>query len=209
MIVLITSISTVVAWRRPALFDALMFDMAQVWRGMQWYRLFSSGLIHADWMHLLFNMVSLFFFGASIEKSLGGAALVLIYTVGIVVGSITALLRHRRSLSYRALGASGGVCAVIASSALLFPDSMVSFMLLPIPMPAWIASCLFIVASVINAKRNNDGIGHDAHLGGTFAGIIVICCIAPFIVFDYWMFIAAMVACVVITSSIHITPSAE
>ena len=193
-IVIVTITVTIVAFYSRNIFGTLMLHIGAILHGAQTWRIATSGLIHADWLHLAFNMFSLVMFGAWMEQVIGGWRLLLVYICGVVVGSLASLVAHRNNYEYRAVGASGGVCAIIGASSILAPEATVRFFLLPVPMPAWIAGCLFIAASVYSAKRGFDSIGHEAHLGGTAAGIVLIVAFFPIIVSEYWMYILAMIA---------------
>lgn len=193
-IVIITVIVTIVAFRSQRIFELLMLHSGAIIHGNQSWRILTSALLHADWVHLAFNMFALYSFGGWIEHIIGGWRFTLIYILGIVVGSFASLIAHRNSHNYVAVGASGGVCAIIAAASILAPDLPVRFLFIPIDIPAWIAGCLFVAFSVFGSKRGFGNIGHEAHLGGTAAGITLIIAFFPIIIIKYWMYVAAMVA---------------
>ncbi len=101
-----------------------LFSTQSILRDRQYYRLISSGAVHADWVHLIFNMFSLYSFGSAVELIFGPVTFLATYLAGIVGGNILALLLHRKE-DYRALGASGGVCGVIFACIFLLPGSSV------------------------------------------------------------------------------------
>jgi membrane associated rhomboid family serine protease len=194
-IVIATVAVTIVAFRNHRIFAALMMDVeAVLGRRGEWWRIITSGLIHADYPHLLMNMLSLFLFGRWIEHAMGSWRFVLVYIFGIVIGSFASLIVHRNSPSYRAVGASGGVTAIVGAATMLAPDAMMAVFPLPIPMPAWVVGCAFVVFSIVGSRWGGDNIGHEAHLGGTFAGISLTAAFFPDLIPYHWPYIAAMFA---------------
>ncbi|MBA4148036.1 MAG: rhomboid family intramembrane serine protease [Verrucomicrobia bacterium] len=138
----------------------------------EFYRLISSGFLHANVSHLLCNMVTLYLFGRGLEIVFGPIQFFLIYFGSIVGGSILSLWLHRNHV-YQAYGASGGVCGVMFAHIFLFPGGSISMFMLPIWIPSWLYAILFMVGSCYGIKRQSDNIGHDAHLGGAIAGLVV------------------------------------
>lgn len=194
-IVIATVAVTIVAFRNHGLFVSLMMDINAVLgeRG-EWWRMLTSGLIHADYPHLMMNMLSLFLFGRWIEHAMTSWRFALVYIFGIVIGSFASVVVHRRNPSYRAVGASGGVTAVVGAATMLAPDAMMAVFPLPIPMPAWVVGCAFVVFSIVGSRWGGDNIGHEAHLGGTFAGITLTAAFFPELIPYHWPYIAAMFA---------------
>ena len=144
----------------------------------QFYRMITSGFIHADWQHFAFNAFSFFSFARAIEVNYGAGALLLIYLSAIIGGSILSLIIHRRH-EYLALGASGGVCGVIFASIFLLPGSSVTLFPLPFGVPAYLYAGIFLVGSFIAHRRQKDNIGHDAHLGGAIVGLLASAALYP------------------------------
>lgn len=163
---------SLLAWQRPWLFDALIYWPPAVGQG-QWWRLVTHGFIHADGSHLLFNMITLFFFGAAMERVLvphiGTVGFVLFYLVGIVVAILPSHLRHRRDPHYRSLGASGAVAAVLFAYILLQPWAMLLVMFLP--MPAIVFAVIYVGYSIWAERHARDNINHGAHLWGAAWGV--------------------------------------
>jgi membrane associated rhomboid family serine protease len=147
----------------------------------QYYRLLTSGVLHADWVHLLFNMFSLYSFGSAVELFFGQGTFLSIYLAGIVGGNLFALLLHRHD-DYRALGASGGVCGIIFACIFLLPGSSVQMLFIPIPIPAYIYAIGFMLFSYYGIRRQKGNIGHDAHLGGAIIGLITATILFPSII---------------------------
>ena len=180
-----TVIVSFLAWRNMAWLDGLMLDTQAVLKRKQNHRLLTSGWIHADFMHLGFNMFSLWSFGSILEQVHGPMAVAGPHLAGIVGGGLLALFLHRHE-SYRALGASGGVCGVIFASVMLLPGGSVMIFPIPIPIPANLYAFGFLIITYIGMQRGGDGIGHDAHFGGAIIGIVVAALLYPAAAIEQW-----------------------
>jgi membrane associated rhomboid family serine protease len=137
----------------------------------QYYRLLSSGFVHLDWTHLLFNLISFYFFAPHIETVLGPWALLLLFLGAVAVSSLPAQLRYREQPGYSSLGASGGVSAVIFASILYYPQMDMLIFPIPIPIKAYILGPLYLIYSYYQGKRAADNINHNAHLVGALCGL--------------------------------------
>jgi membrane associated rhomboid family serine protease len=187
-VLLVTALATLYAFRRPDIKERWIFNPQAILAGKQFYRLFTCGLIHADWIHFGFNAFSFYCFAQNIEDIYGARPLLLIYGSSILGGSLLSLVIHRNH-NYRALGASGGVCGVIFASIFLLPGSSINMFPFPIGVPAPLYSVLFLVGSFFAHRKNSDNIGHDAHLGGAIIGLLVAAVLYPQLIFAApWMF---------------------
>jgi membrane associated rhomboid family serine protease len=161
------------------------FNAYSVWHFKEWYRMVTHGFLHADYLHLAFNMFSLYMFGPRVENefkglfgNLKGVILYLIlYFGGIVLSSVYSLFKHRGNPHYNALGASGAVCSVIYSSILFFP--LETLYVWGIPVKAWLYALLFLGGSWYMSKKQYDTIGHDAHFFGALWGLAFPCVVYP------------------------------
>jgi membrane associated rhomboid family serine protease len=145
----------------------------------QYYRFVSCGFIHADATHLIFNMLSLYFFGPSVERfferdlQFGSTIYMVFYISAIAVASAPAFFKHKTNSSYAALGASGAVSAVIFASILFDPIGRgIGFFFLPPILKAYAFGILYLVISAYLDKRGNSNIGHDAHFWGGVYGLV-------------------------------------
>ena len=197
-ILIVTALVSVMAFQRPDLKARLIFDPRAIFVEKQWDRMFTSGLIHADWSHFIFNAFSFYSFAQVIEIIYGWKSLLLIYCASIIGGSVLSLFIHRNH-DYRALGASGGVCGVIFASIFLLPGSSITLFLFPIGIPAVAYAVLFLVVSFISHRRQSDNTGHDAHLGGAIVGLLTATALFPKLVFA-----APITFAVVLTTSLTI-----
>ena len=158
----------------------LIFNPYQVKHSGEWYRFVTHGFIHADWNHLIFNMLSFYFFAPIVEQYfkgiwgpvLGSVYFVLLFVGAMVVSSLKSYIQHQNNHYYNSLGASGGVSAVIFAAILFMPTMKMSLILIPIPITAYIFGALYLVYSHYMAKKGIDNIGHDAHFWGAVYGFI-------------------------------------
>jgi membrane associated rhomboid family serine protease len=136
--------------------------------------LLSYGLVHADFQHLLFNMITLFFFGRAMEslyaQHLGSLGFLWFYLGGLLVSILPTYLRNRRNANYRSLGASGAVSAVLFAFILLSPWSMILVFFFPVP--AILYAVAFIAYSIWMDHHGGGHINHSAHMWGAAYGIV-------------------------------------
>lgn len=133
---------------------------------------FTSALVHANLAHLAFNMLTLYFFGPTLEALIGGFRFILIYVISLLVGNLATVIKYRNNLDYRSIGASGAISGVLFSYILLNPFSGIMIFPVPFPLPAYIFAILYILWSYFASKRGMDMINHDAHIWGAIAGIV-------------------------------------
>ncbi|RHX92787.1 rhomboid family intramembrane serine protease [Leptospira stimsonii] len=141
-------------------------------RDKNYYTLLTSGFIHADWMHLIFNMVSFYSFGKNLEQTVGPVKFTLFYLGTILITSIISWRKNTDNPLYATLGASGGVCGVLFATVLFYPGLSLYMMFIPIPIPGAIYAVLYLAYTYYSSKSSqSDGINHDAHLWGALCGI--------------------------------------
>lgn len=160
-------------------FDNYKFHVDKILIKRDYLRLVSSGFLHADWMHLIFNMVSLYLFSSILENNVGLIFFALIYFISLVGGNLFALYVHRNHGDYSAIGASGAVSGIIFACIALYPSIKIGFILIPISIPSWIYGILFVAISIYGIKTKRDNIGHEAHLGGAIIGLLTAIIIQP------------------------------
>lgn len=154
-------------------FEKFKFNIAGIHRGEQ-VRMFSSGFLHADYQHLLFNMLTLYFFADIVIINLGIFKFVLVYVLSLLVGNLLSFAFHKNEYHYSAIGASGAVMGVLYSS-ILFEPMLLFYGFLP----AWIFGILYLLYSIYGMKKSLGNIGHDAHFGGAIAGYVLTLLFAP------------------------------
>lgn len=172
------------AFERPRLLDRLILWPPAIDRHKQFDRLVTHGFIHADWQHLLFNMITLYFFGGLVERMfapyIGPLGFLLFYLSAILVAILPTYLRHRHDPRYRSLGASGAVSAVLFAFILVQPWSLIFVFFLP--MPAILYAVLYVGYSIWMDRRGGDNINHSAHLWGAGYGVLFTVAMEPRVV---------------------------
>lgn len=163
------------------------FHVGSIRSGEQ-IRMLSSGFLHVDMMHLIFNMLTLYFFAPVVLNWLGNFSFILVYFGSLIFGSLLTMLFHKNDYSYRAVGASGAVTGVLYSAILLQPDMMLGIFFV-IPMPAYIFGILYLLYSIYGMKAKNDNIGHTAHFGGAIGGYLITLIKMPSLVTDHTMMV--------------------
>jgi len=159
-------------------FEKFKFNIAGIHRGEQ-VRMFSSGFLHADYQHLLFNMLTLYFFADIVILNLGVFKFVLIYVLSLLVGNLLSFTFHKNEYHYSAIGASGAVTGILYSAILFYPNMGLYLFFIPIAIPAWVFGILYLLFSIYGMKKSLGNIGHDAHFGGAIAGYVLTIIFAP------------------------------
>jgi membrane associated rhomboid family serine protease len=178
-----TCIVSFMAFNNRRLIDDLILWPPAIERKKEYYRLVTYGLIHADGMHLLFNMMTLFFFGRIMEPfyndALGVFGFGLFYLGGLLISILPTYLKNRHNNSYRSLGASGAVSAVLFGYVLLSPWSRIIVWFLPVP--AIIYAVLYVGYSIYMDQRGQGNINHSAHLWGAAYGVVFTVLVNPLV----------------------------
>lgn len=145
------------------------FHIASIRAGEQ-IRMFSSAFLHADLMHLAFNMYTLYIFSPVVFGYLGDFSFLMIYIISLFSGSLLTLYFHKNDYNYRAIGASGAVTGVLYAAILMQPDMELYLFFIPIAIPAYLFGIGYLLYSIYGMKAKNDNIGHTAHFGGAIGG---------------------------------------
>lgn len=176
--VIITTIVSIGAFNSHKLMEELIFYPPAVSQRNQWYRFFSCGLIHADWGHLIFNMLALYLFGRIVEVQFveifqqnGKPFYLVMYIAALGVSILPTYFKNKNNYHYRSLGASGAVSAVIFAGLLIAPYTEVIVFLIPIPIPGFIFAPLYLIISAIFDKKGAGNINHSAHIWGALFGL--------------------------------------
>lgn len=157
--------------------EKFLFIPKRIAKKNEWYRFITSALIHADFLHLLFNMMTFFFFGPVLEKQMGHIPFAGLYLFSQIVSHIPSYLQYKNR-EYASLGASGAVSGVIFGVILYYPWTKVYVFIFP--MPAILYAILFIAFSHYAAKNANDRVNHSAHLWGALAGFLFASIVDPY-----------------------------
>lgn len=188
IIFLFTVVTSIYAFSNHEVYGKFMLHPYSVSRGQKLYTLITSGLIHKDWMHLLFNMLSFYFFAFPLERTLasisdwGHVHFGLIYVLSLVLSDVSSITKHKDHFWYNSLGASGAVCAVVFSYILFYPLTKMLILPIPIPIPAVLYGFLFLGYCWYAARHASDHINHDAHFYGALTGVLLTVILHPDIV---------------------------
>jgi membrane associated rhomboid family serine protease len=162
-----------------AFFDRNKFEVGKILHQKEYLRILTSGFLHVSWIHLLFNMIGLYFFSGLLELTLGPGLFVLLYFSGLIGGDLFSLFLHRNHHDYSAVGASGAICGLVFASIALFPGLEMSLFFIPIFIPGWLYGLIYVGISIYGIRSQRDNIGHDAHLGGALAGMLTAIAMQP------------------------------
>ena len=193
ILIVITVVASLYAWNHPDKYTRWMMNPFAVVHKQQYYRLITSGFIHAGYVHLLFNMITLYFFGDVIEQRFryyyGGSGIfyfLLLYFMGMLVADIPSLIKYRNNSNYNSLGASGAVSAVVFAGILFNPTAKICVFLPLLCLPGFIFGILFLLYSYYQGKRMADNINHDAHFYGAVFGVVFSIIIEPRVIVTFF-----------------------
>ena len=183
-IIAVTVLVSGMAFNNRSLEDRLILWPPAISRQRQVDRMLTHGFIHADWQHLLFNMITLFFFGRHVEGVFGGGVagmlgFLFFYLSAIVMAILPTYLRHKDDSHYRSLGASGGVSAVLFAFILFDPWSTLIIFPIPVPIPAILFAVLYVGYSIWMDRRGGGNVNHSAHLWGAAYGVLFTLLLEP------------------------------
>jgi membrane associated rhomboid family serine protease len=179
IIILLTVLTSIKGFNDMSFFDRYKFEVGAILGKKQWDRLLTSATLHGDYMHLIFNMLTLYFFSDIIIQNLGIWQYLLIYFLSVAGGGLLSLWVHRKEYYYSAIGASGGVVGVLFAGIAIFPTMGIYLFFIPIAIPGWIFGLIYLGYSIYAMQVRQGNIGHDAHLGGAAVGLILTLIFAP------------------------------
>ncbi len=192
ILIVITVWTSMRGWKNTQIQSKWMFNPYTVYHGKQYYRLLSSGFIHSNSTHLIFNMIALFFFGGVIERvyllqfgQMGLLYYLITYLAGIAVANLKTYSKYKNSSYYNSLGASGGVASILFASILYKPTSSIC-LYFAICIPAFIIGVFYLIYSYYSGKRMADNVNHDAHLYGSLFGIAFTILLRPIVVIEFF-----------------------
>jgi len=188
LIFVITIATSIYAFSNPTILGKMMLNPYSIHRDKsKWFTIFTSGIVHADWMHLIFNMMTFYYFGFALEiifvqasGDIGHLYFSVLYLVSLVLSDIPTIIQHKNNPNYFSLGASGAISAVLFSFILFYPKTELRIFF-AIPMPAYFFAVIYVGYCIWASKKSNDNINHDAHLFGALAGVIITLVFYPWI----------------------------
>ncbi|MDR2065811.1 MAG: rhomboid family intramembrane serine protease [Prevotellaceae bacterium] len=183
-IIIITALASIAAFESPRLFDKFLLSPYMIVHKKEWYRLVTHGFIHANWAHLLINMLVFYSFGQALMAYftyyVGNETIhfFVIYFGGMVFATLTTIVKNHNNYAYRGIGASGAVSAVMFACIFFNPWNKLLFMGI-IPVPGIVFAVLYLVYCSYMSRNGNDNINHDAHLYGAIFGLVYPVLIEP------------------------------
>jgi len=178
-VALVIFVATLVAslaglYARPQVIERSLFRPYWFLRRRQYDTIVTSGFVHADLPHLIFNMVTFWFFAFPLERQIGGVRFALLYFLGLVVSDLGTYFKHRNDPQYASLGASGAISAVLFAAIVYFPWMKLFIIPIPLPIPAPLFAVGYVAYSWYSARQARGRINHDAHLGGAVFGVLFV-----------------------------------
>jgi membrane associated rhomboid family serine protease len=188
-IIAITCIISIAGFSNPKIINELIFWPPAITNHRQYYRFITCGFVHANFMHLAFNMFTLYFFGRIMELYYMGRLglehyyFFILYIGALIISVLPTYFKQKNNYNYRSLGASGAVCAVLFAFVLLEPWQTIYVFVIPVP--AIIYAMLFLVYSMYMSKKGGDYINHDAHFYGALFGVVFTLILRPHLYSDF------------------------
>ena len=174
ILIVTVAVSLLGLYGKPKLIEANLFRPYYLVRNKRYYTLLSSGLVHGSVPHLLFNMLTFYFFGPPLERVIGTTRFVLLYLVSLVMSEARTYLLHRNDPQYAALGASGAVSAVLFAAIVYFPAQSLFILPIPVPIPAPIFAVGYLAYAWYSSRHGQEGINHTAHIDGAITGLLFV-----------------------------------
>ena len=163
----------------PGLIDQWAFKPYRVVREREWSRWATAGFVHVGFLHLLFNLWTLYIFGPYVEAALGPLRYLAVYLGAELAANAFTYAKYKNNPAYSAVGASGAISGVLFSFCLFEPFSTIQLIIPPIPMWAIVFAPLYIAISIYASKRELGRVAHEAHLGGALGGLLLTLALAP------------------------------
>jgi membrane associated rhomboid family serine protease len=183
-------------------FERYKFNVGGIRRGEQ-IRMISSGFLHVDTTHLLFNMLTLYFFADVVIAYIGSFNFIIIYVASLILGNLVSLYFHKDEYHYSAVGASGAVTGILYSAILMEPDMSLYMFFIPVPIPAYVFGIGYLLYSIYGMKKQLGNIGHDAHFGGAIGGYAVTLILAPWVFESHLLMVGLLAIPIVILFLMH------
>lgn len=178
LLILANLLFSIKGFKEYSFLDKYKFQVSRILGGEK-IRMFTSGFLHVDWIHLAFNMYALYLFGDIVAYKLGTVSFMFIYFGSLLAGSLYSLHYHKKEPYYSAVGASGAVSGIVYASILLYPEMELVLFFIPIPIPGPIFGVAYLLYSIYGMKKQLGNVGHSAHLGGAMGGFVITLLVNP------------------------------
>lgn len=155
----------------PKLIENSVFRPYWFKRNREFATLITSGFVHADMMHLIFNALTFYFFAFALERRIGTIMFLILYFAGLLISHIGTYFKHRNDPEYACLGASGAISAVVFAAIVYFPNQSMFMFPIPVPIPAPLFAVGYLAYSYYASKHPTGRINHDAHFAGAVTGL--------------------------------------
>jgi membrane associated rhomboid family serine protease len=169
----VTAVVSYQGFKDHFFFEKYEFGVDKVRLYRDYKRLITSGFLHVNWMHLIFNMLGVYFFAGYLTSMVGGLGFLLVYFASLAGGNLLSLLMYKNQGDYTSVGASGAVNGVIFATIALSPGIRIWFL------PGWLFGLLYIGITIYGVRSKRDNIGHEAHLGGAIIGMLAAIALQP------------------------------
>ena len=179
VILVLIVIVSIAAMLSPRLRELALLRPYLIARGSGYWRLVTSGFVHADIPHLVFNLVTFYSFAFTLERVIGTGRFVVLYLCGLLASNLGTCYKHRNEPDYASLGASGAISAVLFASIVYFPGSKLLILPIPIPIPAPLFAVAYLAYSYYSSRQVRGRINHDAHIGGALTGLLFVAVTDP------------------------------
>ncbi|OQP47339.1 rhomboid family intramembrane serine protease [Niastella yeongjuensis] len=181
IVIIVTGVVSYQGFKNHFFFEKYEFGVDKVRLYKDYKRLVTSGFLHVNWMHLIFNMLGLFFFADLLVGALGPLGFLLVYFASMVGGNLLSLLIYKNQGDYTSVGASGAVNGGIFAIIALDPGIRIFFL------PGWLFGLLYIGLTIYGVRSKRDNVGHEAHLGGAMIGMLVAIALQPAALIENWL----------------------
>lgn len=173
------AISLIGLYGSPKLVERSLFRPYWLTRRKEYSTVVMSGFVHADLMHLIFNMMTFYFFAFRLESYIGTLRFIVLYFAGLFISHAGTYYKQRRNPEYACLGASGAISAVLFAAIVYFPEMRLMILPIPLPIPAPLFAVGYLVYTYYASKHPHGRINHDAHLGGAITGLLFVALTEP------------------------------
>jgi membrane associated rhomboid family serine protease len=171
IILVVTIIVSVIGLSSPRVIERALLRPHQVAHGRGYAGLLTSGFVHADVGHMIFNLITFFSFGFKLEPVLGSVKFVVLYFSSLLIANLGTVFQHRNDPNYASLGASGAILGVLFASIVYFPRQSLYILPLPVPIPAPLFAVGYLAYTWYSSRTRRGNINHDAHLVGALTGL--------------------------------------